>query len=277
MFHPQEWFPEDKNAHGYDGLVHIEPAPCGRLGDLFLESFQSKGLPYVPDLFSTGETGHGCGHAMRTTWKGSRSTGADYVAKDIKRDNVEIRCHSTADKIIFEREPNGTPRARAVQYVDKSGNRHEGFARKEIILSSGSYGSPAILLRSGVGPKAELDTLGIPCAIDLPGVGKNLSDHQLIFFYYQVNEEGLTEDAKIHHAPNSLENAVKDWKENKTGWLSSFPFGTVAWARLDDRLSRENEEWRSFERQPGRDPMGQTQSQPNVEYAHTIAYGGPPE
>jgi hypothetical protein len=43
-FHPQKWFQQDKEAHGYDGPLHIEPAPCGALGDLFLENYQSKVL-----------------------------------------------------------------------------------------------------------------------------------------------------------------------------------------------------------------------------------------
>ncbi|KAI0162423.1 putative GMC oxidoreductase [Pestalotiopsis sp. NC0098] len=276
-FHPQEWFPENKDAHGYDGLVHIEPAPCGPLGELFLENFQSKGLPYIPDLFSTGEAANGCGHAMRTTWQGSRSTAADYITKDKKRPNVEIRCHMTADRVILDRSPDGTLQAKGIEYVDEQGNKHKAFARKEVIVSCGSYGSPAVLLRSGIGPKAELDAVGVPCELDLPGVGKNLSDHQLIFFHYEVNQDDLTEDAKIYHDPDAFEKGVKEWKEKKTGWLSTFPFGPFAYARLDERLTRENAEWRSFARKPGRDPMELTETQPNVEMSHTIAYAGPPE
>jgi choline dehydrogenase-like flavoprotein len=50
-------------------------------------------------------------------------------------------------------------------------------ASKEVILSSGAFGSPQILLRSGVGPKEEIIKHGIEHKIDLPGVGKNLQDH----------------------------------------------------------------------------------------------------
>ncbi|WP_334153067.1 GMC family oxidoreductase [Microbacterium sp.] len=49
----------------------------------------------------------------------------------------------------------------------------------EVILSAGAIGSPVILLRSGIGPAAELEALGIPVVQDLPGVGKNLHDHLL--------------------------------------------------------------------------------------------------
>ena len=56
----------------------------------------------------------------------------------------------------------------------------EVIPASRVVLASGSYGSPAILLRSGVGPKAHLAGLGIACASDLDGVGRNLSDHPLM-------------------------------------------------------------------------------------------------
>ena len=46
-----------------------------------------------------------------------------------------------------------------------------------VVLCAGAYASPAVLLRSGLGPADELARLGIPVAVDLPGVGRNLADH----------------------------------------------------------------------------------------------------
>jgi choline dehydrogenase-like flavoprotein len=276
-FHPQKWFPENKNAHGYDGPLHIEPSPCGPLGDLFLKNYQSKGLPYHPDMFSTGETANGCGHALRTTWKGNRTTAADFITKDHKRPNITIKCHSTVDKVILERDSNGKLQAKGAEYLDKDGNRVKALARKEVVLTAGTYASPAILQRSGIGAKADLQALNIPCEVDLPGVGENLQDHQLIFIYYELNKAGLTDDERVNHDPNAWENGVKQWKKDKTGWLATFPFGSFAFARLDDRLVRDTPEWNDYERQEGRDPMQLTDSQPNLEFFHTVCYGGPPE
>lgn len=59
-FHPQKWFPHDENAHGYDGPLSIEPAPVLPIADKFFESFKSKGLPYDPDMFSSGSRANGC-------------------------------------------------------------------------------------------------------------------------------------------------------------------------------------------------------------------------
>jgi choline dehydrogenase-like flavoprotein len=64
-----------------------------------------------------------------------------------------------------------------VQFIEKSGSVRKIQARKEVIVSGGAYCSPTILMRSGLGPKAELASHGIECKVDLPGVGKNLMDH----------------------------------------------------------------------------------------------------
>ena len=228
-------------------------------------------------MFSSGVTSNGCGHALRTTWQGYRTTAADFITKDYERPNVTIKCHMTVDKVIIEKGSDGSLRATGAEYQDDSGTRFKAYARKEVIVAGGTYCSPAILLRSGIGPKADLDELGIPCQVDLPGVGKNLQDHQLIFIYYELNRTDLTNDAEVNHDPNAIENGRKAWKENKTGWLATFPFGSFAFARLNDRLDAENEEWRNYPREPGRDPMGLTSTQPNLEFFHTICYGGPPE
>ena len=134
-----------------------------------------------------------------------------------------------------------------------------------------------MLLRSGIGPKAELEALNIPVNVDLPGVGKNLQDHQLIFMYYELSEPDLTDDARVNHDPEAYENGYKEWKEKKSGWMAQFGFGAFAFKRLNDRLDQENPEWRALDREPGRDPMGLTESQPNCEFFHTVYYGGPPE
>ncbi|TKA78631.1 hypothetical protein B0A55_02677 [Friedmanniomyces simplex] len=275
-FHPQDWFQHDESAHGYDGPLNIEPAEVYPIADKFFESYQSKGLPYKPDMFSSGETANGCGHAMRTTWQGSRTTAADYIVKDRQRPNVTIRCDATVDKIILDRDSGGLE-AKGVEYLDNDGTRYRAYARKEVLLAGGTYNTPTMLLRSGIGPKAELEALNIPVQLDLPGVGKNLQDHQLIFMYYEVSEPGLTDDARVNHDPDAYENGSKEWKEKKSGWLATFPFGAFAFARLNDRLDRENPEWRALPRKPGRDPMGLTESQPNLEFFHTVCYGGPPE
>lgn len=164
-------------------------------------------------------------------------------------------------------------RAVSVDLVDKQGNKRTVSATREIIVSGGAYCSPAILLRSGIGPKEELEKLGIKCLIDSPGVGKNLLDHLIVFAFYETEKEGLTNDHLVYHG-DGLMNSFKQYQEKKTGVLSTFPFGAFAFARLDDRL-KDEPLWKNAQREQGRDPMGLTPSQPNVEYFTTELYGGP--
>ena len=109
------------------------------------------------------------------------------------RNNIDLVVETVVNKINLE-ERNGQLQATSVVLVDKTGEKRVVKARKEIIVSGGNastsralrelgltregaYCSPAILLRSGIGPKAELEQLGIKCLVDSPGVGKNLLDH----------------------------------------------------------------------------------------------------
>ena len=80
------------------------------------------------------------------------------------------------DKIKLE-NLGGTLRATGVDVVSDSGAKTTFTARKEVVVSGGAYCSPAILLRSGIGSRADVEKLGIPSHVDLPGVGKNLMDH----------------------------------------------------------------------------------------------------
>ncbi|KAK5275133.1 hypothetical protein LTR40_013580, partial [Exophiala xenobiotica] len=108
-------------------------------------------------------------------------------------DNIDIVVGTVVDKVNFE-EKSGQLEATSVTLVDKTGAKRDVKARKEIIVSGGAYCSPAILLRSGIGPAEELEQLGIKCLVDSPGVGKNLLDHLIVFTFYETEKEGLTND-----------------------------------------------------------------------------------
>ncbi len=72
--------------------------------------------------------------------------------------------------------------------VGDSEERVEARARKEVIVSSGAIASPQLLQRSGVGPRALLESLDIPVVHDLPGVGENLQDHLELYLQYACTQ-----------------------------------------------------------------------------------------
>ncbi|KAF2875833.1 hypothetical protein BDV95DRAFT_654957 [Massariosphaeria phaeospora] len=271
-FHPKPWFKEDPNVHGTSGPLHTEPHDLAPISELVKESMIDAGLPYIPDMFSTGEVPQGCGDVVRTVHQGIRSTAADFIIKGCRRDNTTIKTEMTVDRVLLERE-DGELVARGVRVVEKRGRVVEFRARKEVVLSAGAYCSPAILMRSGIGPKDELGKQAIECQVDLPGVGKNLMDHVLCFIFYEVSKPHLTNDYLVYH-DNAIASTYQLYQEKKSGILSTFPFGIFGYARLDERLA-DAPLWRDAPRGPGRDPMGLTPSQPNIEFWNTELYGGP--
>jgi choline dehydrogenase-like flavoprotein len=175
-FRNKDWFDATDAAHGYEGPLVTAPHDPAPISTILLESFQSKGIPLTPDMFTTGETAQGCGHAVRSIYNGIRTTSFDYIGNDQDVNKVEIVTGHYVDKIIFAKDGDGLV-ATGVNIRDSDGNEHSIEAKREVVLTSGTYGSPPILLRSGIGPKAELERLDITTLSDLPGVGKNLMDH----------------------------------------------------------------------------------------------------
>lgn len=150
-----------------------DPAP---ISERVLESYRSKGLPFKPDMFSSGEGPYGCGHVVRTTHKGIRTTAADYIDEGNPSSNLGVKTNVYVDKVILE-ETSGIMRAVGVELQDSAGDKYSVKARKEVVLTAGAYGSPAILLRSGIGDRREIEKHDITSRVDVPGVGKNLMDH----------------------------------------------------------------------------------------------------
>lgn len=234
---------------------------------------KSQGLPQDDDMFSHGETPHGCGHATRSTYNGTRSTAADYITGDNTKSNITIALNTYVDKVLFAKDPKSDePHAAGVRIVGSDGRPLEVLARKEVILCGGAFCSPAILNRSGIGASSDLSALGINTLVDLPGVGGNLMDHLVVFMFYETTP-GLTHDHHIHHG-TGYSTAQKLWRDTRSGFMANYPSGVFAFARLDDRLA-DSDLWNASPREPGRDPMGLTPQQPNVEFWNTEAYGGP--
>ncbi|KAL2857360.1 hypothetical protein BJY01DRAFT_202666 [Aspergillus pseudoustus] len=271
-FHSKPWFKESKSGHGYSGPLHTEPHDLAPIANRLIDSFVDKGLPLHHDMFSTGDVVNGCGHVPRTVHKGIRTTAADFITKEYDRSNITILTDTTVDHVLTEQTADGLQATGAVTR-GADGSEKIFYARREVIVSGGAYCSPAILMRSGIGAREELAQHGIECQVDLPGVGKNLMDHLIVFIFYETKTSNLTNCSKVYHG-NAFEATYAEYREHKTGFLSTFPFGSFAFARIDDRLA-SSPLWKNAPRLPGRDPMGLTPSQPNIEFFTTECYGGP--
>ena len=102
-------------------------------------------------------------------------------------------------------------------------------ARKEVILSAGVFNTPQLLMLSGIGDPAELASFGIKTRVNLPSVGKNMSDHILLGNPWQVNNNE-TFDSFV--SPDVLPQEIQEWNQTRQGPLSWTVFNQMAWARL---------------------------------------------
>ena len=109
------------------------------------------------------------------------STALGYLPTARHRLNLTIRSDCHVRRLLFDGK-----RATGVE-VESGGERFVVEAN-EIVMSCGTVGNPQILMLSGVGPAGHLAEHGIPVVHDLPGVGKNLSDHPLIFITFRTKE-----------------------------------------------------------------------------------------
>jgi choline dehydrogenase len=155
------------------------PVPVYRISDVdlapaeraFMAAAEGLGLPIVADLNGAARQSPCVGPAPKNIADGIRMNGSlTFLAAARTRPNVTIRAETIVDCLTID---NG--RVTGVRTAD--GLSIQG---REVVLCAGAYGSPAILLRSGIGPAAHLRELGIPVVRNLPGVGENLLDHPLV-------------------------------------------------------------------------------------------------
>jgi choline dehydrogenase len=158
--------------HGTEGLIPIRRHPQSEMNEAqaaFLEGAVALGHRYVDDHNRPGAVG--AGPTPRTARDRMRmSTAVTYLALARSRANLTIRPDTTAAHV----ERSGT-RATGIRLLD--GTLVEA---DRVVLAAGTYASPMILSRSGIGPADQLKALNIAPVVDLPGVGSNLADHPLI-------------------------------------------------------------------------------------------------
>lgn len=161
----------DNEYHGQNGPLNVTDIPHkNRFVDYFVEA-ASKLYKYNDDYNGADQEGVG---VYQTTQKNGKrwSASTAYLHPVLDRPNLKIFTETTIDRVVFDGN-----KADTIECLDKTKNPFSLKINKEVILSSGAFGSPQILLRSGIGPADELKKHGIDSVLNIPGVGKNLQDH----------------------------------------------------------------------------------------------------
>ena len=146
----------------------------------FVDAAVAEGFPVVDDFNGPNPSGVG-GYPVNVIDGVRQNTGMVYLTEEVRnRPNLKISGNVLIDRVLFDGH-------RAIGVVTVSGAE---LPAGEVILAGGSYGSPAILLRSGVGPAADLAELGISVVADLP-VGQHLHDQPFYYNAYALKTDAL--------------------------------------------------------------------------------------
>ncbi|NUT46641.1 MAG: FAD-binding protein [Saccharothrix sp.] len=159
--------------HGKDGPLPIRrwrPDELTPVQRSFYEGCLAAGFPDVADHNHPTSTGVGPAPSNRRDGRVRVSTASAYLTPAVRaRDNLTIIPDSVVNRVVVE---DGA--ARGVELLTGSSTRE--LRARRVILAAGAVGTPAVLLRSGIGPRDDLRRLGVDVRLDLPGVGAGLVD-----------------------------------------------------------------------------------------------------
>jgi choline dehydrogenase len=188
-------FPGD--FHGHDGPIPVRRWPRSDWNAdqaAFYDGCVELGFPEAPD--QNDPDASGISPTPFNNRDGIRwSTALTYIQPARPRLNLTIRADCLVHRVLFAGK-------RAIGVLAESGGETFEVFGREIVLCAGAIGSPHILLLSGVGPRPDLEKLGIEVVADLPGVGGNLRDHPQVQVTWRTRK-GFRQDplaAKIQVA-----------------------------------------------------------------------------
>jgi choline dehydrogenase len=222
----RSWLGEGK-YHGGKGPLEV----CVPEDNLMYQELRTAtlaaGFPVTDDLH--GENREGLQRNEMVVTRGRRGNVARTFLKPVLgRRNLTVVSKAPATRVLFE----GT-RAVGVEYL-KDGQVHVARARNEVILSAGTYGSPQLLMLSGIGPAADLSKHGISVLVDLPGVGQNLIEHPFLPMTWRA----LPETFRCAMRADRAAVSVLRWALFGTGTFATNGAAGSLFLRTDPGLDR---------------------------------------
>lgn len=176
--------------HGGTGPLYVEdPRSPNSLSRAIVDAMTATGIPRNDDFNGAEQVGTGL--YQLTQRRGSRWTTADgYLTPARKRPNLTVWTDSTVHRVqIAEGRASGV-------VVERDGQVQTVRAGSEVILSTGAFASPQLLMLSGVGPADHLRQHGIDVAVDNPNVGDHLMDHPMYMVNYETSAKGTLAEAE---------------------------------------------------------------------------------
>jgi choline dehydrogenase len=188
----KSWLGEN-TYHGAAGEMEIAVPESNMLYEEIRAASIAAGYPATDDVH--GERTEGFQRSEMTVVHGRRGNAARlFLTPAMRRENLKVETRALASRIRIE---NG--RATGIDY-SRDGQSLNATADREVILAGGVYGSPQLLMISGVGPSERLKSVGIRPLVDLPGVGKNLVEHPFMFVGWNVRPGAFRSELRLDRA-----------------------------------------------------------------------------
>ncbi len=188
----KSWLGEN-SYHGASGELEIAVPRSNMLYEEIRAASIAAGYPATDDYH--GRSNEGFQRSEMTVVRGRRASAARVFLKPaLRRRNLKVQTRALVERIRIE-----GGRAVGVDYV-QGGRRFTARAGREVIVAAGVYGSPQLLMLSGVGPAEHLRTMGIETLADLPGVGKNLIEHPFMFVGWNLRPGAFRSELRLDRA-----------------------------------------------------------------------------
>ena len=182
----EDFLGEPNEYHGVGGPMPVMPLPApSPVSQALVQAAQDVlGCEGPVDLNGPRQE-NVAGFTQSTTTRNMEraSTAVAYINPIREQQNFTLEIRAQATRVLIE---NG--RAVGIEYA-QNGQTHQARANKEVIVAAGAFGSPKLLMLSGIGPADHLRSLGIDVVSDLPGVGQNLQDHLLARMAWAATKE----------------------------------------------------------------------------------------
>ncbi|KAF8199782.1 hypothetical protein K438DRAFT_1966149 [Mycena galopus ATCC 62051] len=217
------------------------------------EAWVSKGHALTEDVHNG--TMSGLWKSMNSIYDGKRSSSWLYL---VGKTNVTVLGKTNSKKLIIE---NG--HAVGVEVIREDGTEESYKAKHEVIVSSGVFESPKLLMLSGIGPTETLKAFGIQQIVDSPNLGQNLLDHPILPHVFRL-KDGYGLDHHLLRAGLEKDAAVSAYRWKNAGPYTSGLLELVGLPRIDDRLRGIPEYEAAKAANGGKDPFGPA-GQPHFE------------
>ncbi|MCV7247963.1 GMC family oxidoreductase N-terminal domain-containing protein [Mycobacterium koreense] len=216
----------DSPYHGTAGPLTVsalrDPSP---LNQVFLQACVNQGIPFNPDY--NGAQHFGCYHVQVTQRDGERhSVAAAFIHPNLDRPNLEVRTKAHITGVEFSDR-------RATGVTFRHGRQvHTVRARREVIMAAGAFGTPQILMASGLGPGEHLQQLGITPIREIAGMGQNLQDHISALLIYRARTTADTVGISPVGVAR-MARAAWQWRRHRRGLLTSCAAESGAYYKSD--------------------------------------------